>query len=239
MDCPQCGVRNQPANAVCSRCGASLPDADRTAAARGSRVFRNPKRLTWWLQSLLIGIIALEVVLAASQLMRLRPGSVAETHDLFQTIFGTGLLLVYIATIVMFCVWTYRVNANLHALGAANLRFSPGWAVGWYFVPVANLWKPYQVMSEIWRASRNPSGWQYDASSSIVGWWWFWWIVSNVQVTFETSSQPEALDASVSPIGLILWALDIIAPAFATLVVKRVGAFQAEASDRSLSAIFA
>jgi len=232
MDCPRCGVRNEPANAACSRCGATLSEVDRTAAAPVARAFRNPQRLTWWLQSLLVGFVALDVVPGVFQLAGLRA-------DLLETIFGSCLLLVFIATVVVFCVWTYRVNANLHALGASNLRFTPGWAVGWYFVPVANLWKPYQVMSEIWRASKSPSGWQYEVSSSIVGWWWFLWIISNVQISWETSSQQETLDPSVSPLGLVLWALDIVAAVFAFLVVKRVGAFQAEAADRSLSAVFA
>jgi hypothetical protein len=239
MDCPQCGVRNEPAKAVCSRCGATLPEANQSAAARVARAFRNPKRLTWWLQSLLIGIIVLEVVLTAFQLIQLRAGSAAEAGDMLVTILGMGLLIVYVVTIVMFCVWTYRVNANIHALGAANLRFSPGWAVGWYFVPIANLWKPYQVMNEIWRASKNPSGWQDEASSSIVGWWWFWWIVSNVQISIETSPQQETLEAAISPSGLISVALDLIAAVFAFRVVKQVGLRQAEASDRSVSAVFA
>jgi hypothetical protein len=234
MNCPQCGILLYP-DGSCPACRRAAPSADTVV-----RIFRDPKRLTWWLQFLLIGIIVLLVTIAASQLAQLRDAGVAtETHDLLETTFSIGLLLAYIAAIVMFCVWTYRVNSNLHALGAANLRFSPGWAVGWYFVPVANLWKPYQVMSEIWRASKNPAGWQYDASSSIVGWWWFWWIISSVQISVETSPQQGAFDASVNPINVTLWALDIISAVLAFLVVRRVGIFQAEVRDRSLSAVFA
>ncbi len=237
MSCPQCGVLNDLANQVCSACGGSLRATDGPPAVKPvSLVFRDPKRLIAWLQLLLIGIIVLEVAFAASQLAQAREGSV---RQLFQSIFGIGLFLVYIAAIVMFCMWTYRVNANIHALGAANLRFTPGWAVGWYFVPIANLWKPYQVMKEIWRASRNPSGWQDDASSSIVGWWWFWWIVSNVQISIGSSPEQETLEAAITPAGLVLVALDVIAAVFAYRVVKQVGILQAEASDRSVSAIFA
>lgn len=198
--------------------------------------FRDPRRLTWWLQSLLIGIIVLEMAFAASQLAEAREGS---ARELFQVILVIGLLVVYIATIAMFCVWTYRMNANIHALGAANLRFTPGWAVGWYFVPIANLWKPYQVMKEIWRASRNPSRWQDERCNSIVGWWWFWWITSNVQVSIGSSAEQEAPEAAITPFGLISVALDLIAAVCAYRVVKQVGALQAEASDRSVSAIFA
>ena len=240
MNCAQCGVLNAAENEFCSACGGRLRATGRPpAVAPVGRVFRDPGKLTWWLQSLLIGIIVLEAVPIAFQLIQLRIGSAAEAGDLLITILDVGWLIVYIAAIVMFCVWTYRANANIHALGAANLRFSPGWAVGWYFVPIANLWKPYQVMNEIWRASKNPSGWQDEASSSIVGWWWFWWIVSSVQISVETSPQQETLETAISPFGLISVALDLIAAVFAFRVVKQVGLLQAEASDRSVSAVFA
>ena len=237
MNCPQCGVLNDPANQFCAACGGSLKATSEPPAVEPARlVFRDPKRLTAWLQLLLIGVIVLEVVFAASQFAEAREGSVRE---LLQTIFGIGLFIVYVATIVMFCVWTYRMNANIHALGAANLRFTPGWAVGWYFIPIANLWKPYQVMKEIWRASKNPSGWHDEASSSIVGYWWFWWIISNVEISIGSSPDEEVLVTTVTPFGLLLVAIDVIAAISAYRVVKQVGIFQAEAGDRSVSAIFA
>ena len=240
MNCPQCGILNAVENEFCSACGGRLrATGGPPAVAPVARVFRNPKRLTWWLQSLLIGIIVVEGGLAAFQLLQLRAGGAVEADNLVTTVLGTGLIMAYIATIVMFCVWTYRANANIHALGAANLRFSPGWAVGWYFVPIANLWKPYQVMNEIWRASKSPNRWYNEASSSIVGWWWFWFVISNVQVSIGASPQQEALESAISPSGLISIVLDVIAAVLAFRVVKRVGLFQAEASERSVSAVFA
>jgi hypothetical protein len=55
------------------------------------------------------------------------------------------------------------------------MTFSPGWSIGWYFIPIANFIKPYQAMKEIWQvAHRGRPG-----PSSIVGGWWILWIVSN------------------------------------------------------------
>jgi heme/copper-type cytochrome/quinol oxidase subunit 2 len=48
-----------------------------------------------------------------------------------------------IATIVFFLIWEYRAYKNLSALNAQNLEHSPGWAVGWWFIPFANLVKPF------------------------------------------------------------------------------------------------
>ena len=37
-------------------------------------------------------------------------------------------------------------------------------------------WKPYRVMTEIWRASVDPTDWEGQRGSSLVGWWWALWL---------------------------------------------------------------
>jgi hypothetical protein len=93
---------------------------------------------------------------------------------------------IWLASAVAFCLWIYRAHANLGPLGARWLRFSPGWAVGWFFVPVFLLWRPYQVMREIWQAS-DPAGapgedwrWREGRTAPLVGWWWFCFLLMAV-----------------------------------------------------------
>lgn len=88
-----------------------------------------------------------------------------------------------IATIVFFLIWEYRVYSNLSALMAQNLEFSPGWAVGWWFIPFANLVKPFQVMREIWVESDPEYEAEFGFLSSnlsaptIMGFWWAFWLL--------------------------------------------------------------
>src|SRR5690606_25955357 len=42
----------------------------------------------------------------------------------------------FFMTAIFFLLWTYRSYRHLSALSDRNLRFSPGWAVSWYFVPI-------------------------------------------------------------------------------------------------------
>jgi hypothetical protein len=65
--------------------------------------------------------------------------------------------LAGLATAIAFLMWIHRVSKNLYPLGAVGQRFSPGWAVGWWFVPVMFFFRPYQVMGEIWRGSSPDS----------------------------------------------------------------------------------
>lgn len=77
-----------------------------------------------------------------------------------------GFLLVIA---IVWLIWQHRAQKNLEGLGATWLRFTPGWAVGWWFVPFANLVKPFQTMRELWKASGDPYGWQTLPTTGLLG----------------------------------------------------------------------
>jgi hypothetical protein len=71
----------------------------------------------------------------------------------FEGVVGHG---VRVGTAVAFLGWLYTAAGNLARLGVRSPRFSPGWAVGWFFVPVWNLVRPYQVLRDVWANSGPP-----------------------------------------------------------------------------------
>jgi hypothetical protein len=90
---------------------------------------------------------------------------------------------LFVATGVAWLMWQHRAQRNLHRLGVAGLAFTPGWAVGWWFVPVANLFKPFQAMRELWRASRADVEDAFFAGARtwiVLAWWWGLLITSEV-----------------------------------------------------------
>jgi hypothetical protein len=95
----------------------------------------------------------------------LAPPDVAQTAYLLYGLF----ILVFIGAGVVYSLWVYRAYKNLRALGHMYTDFTPGSAVGYFFVPFVNLWKPYQAMSEIWTKS-DPS--ESSSGSAIVVFWW-------------------------------------------------------------------
>src|SRR5438093_12382214 len=64
--------------------------------------------------------------------------------------------LAFIPGAFGFLTWLQRAYRNLPALHATELRYTPGWAVGSWFIPLVNLFAPHQVVSELWKAS-DPS----------------------------------------------------------------------------------
>lgn len=121
---------------------------------------------------------------------------------------------VFVATVVFFLIWEHRAFSNLSALRAQNLEFSPGWAVGWWFIPFANLVKPFQAMRELWSES-DP---EYDAdlgflstspsAPSMLGIWWACWILGNVANNVASRLD----DVEIFPILMIISSIfDLIA----------------------------
>lgn len=83
-------------------------------------------------------------------------------------------------------LWFYRANRNLRVLGGTELRFSPGWAVVWWFIPIANLWMPYRATVEIAKAS-DPSVGATDRNSrkqierpKLLMLWWLYSLLSGL-----------------------------------------------------------
>lgn len=152
----------------------------------------------------LIGSTALELnLLLNSEWGSIDPDAAA-ANDLRQGAVAIVLILVMIFTIISFSFWKYRAYENLPALGAREVRYSPGWAVGFYFIPILNLFRPCQAMFDIWRGSDPaqvpPAG--RPASASLVGWWWGLWIVAGMvdraesRVSLRADSMEEVLTGS-------------------------------------------
>jgi len=100
----------------------------------------------------------------------------AAANDLRQRIISIINILLLLVSTGLFLVWTYRAYDNLYTLKKDEMSTTPGWAVGYWFVPVLSLFKPYLVMKEIWDETKTYPMHQnekWDTSGgSIVGVWW-------------------------------------------------------------------
>jgi len=112
----------------------------------------------------------------------------AAASDSRQALLGGLYLLVFVITGIMFLRWTYLSNLNARSLGATGMQFTPGWAVGWYFIPVATLWKPYQALKETFKASHPEftQDWQNAPHPSILPLWWTLWIMWTLWIIWWT-----------------------------------------------------
>lgn len=150
------------------------------------------------------------------------------TSDIVTMFIGLAQLVLGITLGITFLSWIYRINKNLNALSWDDMRFTPGWSIGWYFIPIANLFKPYQVMKEIWEVAHRGE----SSGQPLLGWWWGLWIISNIAgnaaMRLALNDSPEIIESMLPTIMyLISDGLDIPLSIVSLLMVTRIaGAYQ-------------
>jgi Domain of unknown function (DUF4328) len=103
--------------------------------------------------------------------------STARTADMLVRDLATAAAGITIATVTVWLLWQYRAELNARALSpSGQFSFTPGWAIGWWFIPIASLWMPFQAVRELWKASGGAPDWPELPTWRVIGWWWASWI---------------------------------------------------------------
>lgn len=203
---------------------------------------KNPLGLNKFLRVMLwlsLGMTLLTLLSDFGQWMLLNGAEIgpaeAEANDLRQAIIAWIYSAVFILTTITFARWIHRANLNSRGFGAKDMRFTPGWAVGYYFVPFFNLVRPYQAMKEIWKVSGNPRDWQGEKGSPILPLWWTLWILSAIvgQVAFRISLRAETLDEMTTStiFGILASLVDAPLILVALLLVSRISRRQVQLTE--------
>lgn len=66
--------------------------------------------------------------------------------------FGLLFLVLWIIAYIFYLMWQHRAFFNARATGQQT-SFSPGWSVGWWFIPFANLVAIGLVLRDLWKAT--------------------------------------------------------------------------------------
>ena len=90
-------------------------------------------------------------------------------------------------SIILIGRWLYVSAKNNHLYEVKNLKFKPGWAIGWYFIPFANLIMPYRSMKETYKASFKRDDWESISVPYDIPIWWITWLITNI--LFNVSSR--------------------------------------------------
>ncbi|GHF62716.1 hypothetical protein GCM10010504_33600 [Streptomyces griseus] len=161
-------------------------------------------------------------------------GGDGETAERLYGIAALAQGAALVATGVVFIVWFHRTRRNAEVFDAGVQRMGPGWAVGGWFVPVANFWFPYRVASGVWEASaqtRADGAWR-TVPRTPLNLWWAAWVATLLasRVTgrlWERAGEPAEIARAA---GLVAAsdALDVVAAVLAILFVRTVTRMQVE-----------
>ena len=170
--------------------------------------------------------------------------SAANANDRAVTAARRVFLVSMVVSYVLGGMWIYRAASNVRARGARRLTITPGWAVGWYFVPLAALVRPFEAMVEIWNASLSPERWRVLPVPGLLRVWWGFWIsvglfgyISAAIVRMGTAI-PNLILGTQS--GIVSAVIDIVTNGLFLTIVWRITRLQknAPASASQTAAVF-
>jgi hypothetical protein len=136
------------------------------------------------------------------------PEDVMDANDMRDSVICIFATIAYIISVVTFLKWFRRAYHNLHQTLDHRLAHREGWAVGSWFVPIINLYRPYLIMKELYQKTKEwltNKGMEQNLTTHSVGWWWALWILSGVidyicfklAMMIETETIDEAITHNV------------------------------------------
>ena len=132
-------------------------------------------------------LLVLDVIAVGSSLLEVQlldrlaagenvPDAQLESNDTRQGVIGIAQFGLFVACAVTFIRWLHRAYKNVDAISPPHRRYDTGWAIGSWFVPILNLFRPVQIVTDVWKSGQPP----YARVPFWLGLWWAGWLVSNV-----------------------------------------------------------
>lgn len=131
-------------------------------------------------------------------------------------VFSLAAIVVAVLTIV----WWYQAYQAVERSPLGGRSWSAGWAVGGWFIPLANLIIPKLVLNEIDRSSvaldEGVAEWRDRPLLRVANWWWGFWVIGNLATTVGVSMvqlpvEDGRLDPSTYRAGLAMVAFGLAA----------------------------
>ncbi|WP_299217457.1 DUF4328 domain-containing protein [uncultured Dokdonia sp.] len=151
----------------------------------------------------------------------------ADIIGTLQGLFAIAYTVLLIVTATMFIRWFRRAYYNLSQI--VTIDNSEGWAAGAWFVPIYNLFKPKQIMDELWEKTNRILSTQtlnyIKQETNIISIWWALWIISGIGNNIATrmylrAETAEEYMTSIS-LSLFMYLFSISSAIAAIFIIKR------------------
>ncbi len=130
--------------------------------------------------------------------------------------------LLFVTIGVLFISWLYLAHRS-DRMDPRSLQHASGWAIGGWFVPILNLWRPVQMVRDVFRGAGAPV-------PVVVGLWWTALILGRISSRASAAAVPDEdlevfawIDAAITSwqVDIVTWSLDLVAALLAIVVVRR------------------
>ena len=167
------------------------------------------------------------------------PGKV-KANDIRQLVVGIIQFAVYLITVVVFLNWFRRAYGNLHRLRIDYLGQSESMAVGSWFIPIVNLFRPVQIMYEIWtetqwQIKQKDASYRIKKGNLLLTIWWTLFILSHLagrialRAAFKEDTVNQLIEGSLA--SLISDTLQILEALLVIIIVSRISKMETKLAE--------
>ncbi|MGW1871482.1 DUF4328 domain-containing protein [Streptomyces mauvecolor] len=147
--------------------------------------------------------------------------------DSFSRAVALPAFVANLAAAVVFLVWLWRARINSESSGGpGSHRHKRGMVVYGWMTPVANLWIPYRVVSDIWRASAP----RRNAPRGLVTTWWVLFAadtaLSPALARYYHSKPTEPTLRTTADLSTASAVLEVVAGVLIIVIIARVTRWQ-------------
>ena len=193
---------------------------EQTYAERLAGRARLAKIATWAVLVTSVGLLITDMMQATNVI---HPVYMSQGEASIILVVAVAYTISFAFSVIFVSMFLHRAQSNLHNADIDRLEFTPGWAVGWYFIPFANLVKPFQAMRELWNKSTGRLDGDEAMTPGYMGIWWGAWLGGNFLANFSfrlsNSMDLDTYRLSIQ-IGAVSDALIIVA---AALLLRLMG----------------
>ncbi len=176
LTCLTCGEKVRPGGA-CYRCGTpagqppvlpTVPTRSVTGVGIAACALVAAVAVADVLVSIVVPLINRGLAQRALETLDVEP---LNTADVITVVASALYLALFAAAGVVFIVWMWRAHKNLYAFPGVHPRMGPGWSIGGWFIPFANLVIPARVMNDVAKGSEPWVPMRGSVHPLVASWW--------------------------------------------------------------------
>jgi len=133
-------------------------------------------------------------------------------NDAREQLLAIVYLIMFITSGIIFIKWFQRAYYNLSKI--TNCKHTEDGAAWCWFIPIINLYRPYQIMKEMNKKTiaflKSKTIDTIEDNTQLIGFWWGLWIVSNylgnyiLKTSFKEETIENLMNSTVADIILSL-----------------------------------
>lgn len=150
----------------------------------------------------------------------------ADAEEVSDSLLSLFAVAAFVA-LVLAIIWWYQAMQAIGRVAVAGRSWTPGWAIGGWFIPIANLIIPKLVLDEIDRVSaaaeEGSTEWKQRRTLPLAHIWWVVFVIGGVVLAIGTTITADQLDRLIPDparyrVGLWLTAAGLVGYCAAALL---------------------